>query len=393
MGKEMIEIFNKCMDYIKSLFRRAQPIAPVNVQEAWPVKAIKKQNNNRKSHKASGENYGTFIYFDDVLDRLDSYFKYIRYLKKDDPQSFDLYSRVGGQIIGSRAMLDPWELPSGWIIQRPSFGMVHFCGVDDSNSITPKLAYFQKFKGHANLQPIHGEIYRVTMYYVKAKNPKIRIPLHYHVHVSDRGEISLIKERTTERLEIKHRHAGHGRFSTVTRQTWAVPEHLLDLFKDHADDDFYKGITVNEAAARLFRLIAGVSYTATDGVRVNVYKGQLCGVFNVAMDRTAYFFKDRDKTVSASGKSRRIFHAARAHIRTMPDGKQIPVRMHFRGERSFTWKGYKVLVTVSGKHHVDLNDFNIPAEDNDTPRNDNENVMDMEQMGLSLREHISGRSQ
>jgi hypothetical protein len=86
----------------------------------------------------------------------------------------------------------------------------------------------------------------------------------------------------------------------------------------------------------------------------------LVGVFNVAMEHTASFFRDRDRVITANGKAARIFHATRAHFRTLPDGRHIPIRMHFRGLRRFAWNGYDITITVPGKHHVEINDFTAP---------------------------------
>jgi hypothetical protein len=358
--------------------------APIVVPETAPAPKAR-----RAQRKSDGKNYGAFVYFDDVLDRLDSYFKYLRYLKKDDPDAFNLYSQMGGQIMGKQSLFSPWETDPGWLAQRPTFGMVHFADDDGDDKITPKLAYFSKHRGHANLQPIHGDIYEVVFYYVEKKNPKIRVPMRYHVHVSCDGDITLLKERVAERITIHHRHKSRGGFSTISRQTWRVPELLCDLFeeKNIESDKMYTDVSINEAAARLFRMIAGACYSASDGVRVNVYKGSLCCAFNVAMDRTAYFFKDREKTVSMSGATKRIFHAARAHMRVMPDGKQVPVRMHFRGERAFTWKGYHILITVNGKHHADLNGLSEPAVIDEI--NDYENFIDMKATGAMIKQAVA----
>jgi len=268
--------------------------------------------------------------------------------------------------------------------------MVHFVDQDSNDLISAKLMYYQKLKKIHNVQPIRGDIYRVVIYYVKKDKPSIRYPMHFHVHVSDNGYITLLKERCAENIVVYHKHKKNRGFSTISRQTWSVPRIILDFFqeKQEMNKEKYKDITLNEAAAQLFKIIAGGCYMATDGIRVNVYKGSLCGVFNVAMERTAYFFKDREKTTTEKGNVKKIFHAARAHMRTLSDGRQVPIRMHFRGERDFKWNGYRVIVTVSGKHHMDVNDFSVAAVES-AERNWDKDFMKMNELGKVIKKQVN----
>ena len=365
---------------------RAEAAAPAFAKTGQSINLEPMQQSTpRPSKKMESKNFGTFVYFDDVLEKIEDYFKYIGYLKKDDPESYDLHSRVGGQIIGKNALLDPWELPTGWLVQRPAFGMVTFAHSDDDDSISVKLAYFKKLKRFANLQPVPGDIYEVVLYYVDKKNPKLRYPVAFFVSVAPDGQITLVKERRSENVKIKHKQKSRSGFSMIVRQTWGVPQQLISLFA--AVDRSKFANDVNQYASRLFSLIAGVCYTATDGVRVSVFKGSSCCVFNVAMERTAYFFKDRNKTVSAGGKTKRIFHVTRAHMRVLSDGRTIPIRMHFRGEREFIWNGYRTLITVNGKHHADINNFSMEAQIQEEI-NDHEPYVDLRELGSLISEGI-----
>jgi hypothetical protein len=49
----------------------------------------------------------------------------------------------------------------------------------------------------------------------------------------------------------------------------------------------------------------------------------------------------------------------RAHQRK--DGGVI--KFHFRGERQFVWAGYQVSITVPGRDHINIVDFNAGAND------------------------------
>ena len=392
------EFFSSLITRVQSwvpFLRSTTRLTPLPATEPLPVPQPKK----RRVRNENADNYGAFYYFDDVLEKLESYFKYLRYLKKDDRDTFDLYSRMGGQIVGGNTLYEDCDLPAGWLINRPSFGMIHFTDNDSKGRIDVKLAYYQKHKGHENLQPIHGDIYRVVLYYVDKNKPAMRYPLAFHIHISETGVISLLKERVSEVVHIKHRRRssasihvkgrprdGNDRISTACRETWRVPEALVDLFKQHSEE--YEGITIHEATARTFRFMANVCYNAGDGVRVNVRKRNMTAIFNVAMERTAYFFKDREKTVNDKGSTKRIFHVTRAHMRTYASGKSVPVRVHFKGERHFTWKDYQVVITVSGKHHIDINSINVASVD-ESEINNPADFVTQKQFGDVIRKHVT----
>jgi len=121
-------------------------------------------------------------------------------------------------------------------------------------------------------------------------------------------------------------------------------------------------MTVEELAKFIFSSTANIYDSSNDGVRINVSNKNLVGVFNVAMHRTSKFFKDREKTVTSNGRTKPIFHVAKSHLRLVGE-KTIPVRMHFKGERKFTWKGYSVNITVPGVHHADVRQLTPAAID------------------------------
>jgi hypothetical protein len=115
-----------------------------------------------------------------------------------------------------------------------------------------------------------------------------------------------------------------------------------------------RGETVQNYLANLF---IGAAETFEESnysvVRVSVKKDDLTAVFGVNVKRTSYFFQDRDITLTQRGVKKRIFHIVRAHDRLTRNGVQH-VKIHFRGLREFEWAGYKVLITVPGRHHQPL---------------------------------------
>ena len=95
-------------------------------------------------------------------------------------------------------------------------------------------------------------------------------------------------------------------------------------------------------------------------IRVAVKKNKVTAVMNVNVERTPYFFRDRDPIV-VDGVTKRIFHVVRPHERA--DGSVV--RMHFRGAKQFVWNGYDVSITVPGKDHADWMDASMSGFDAD----------------------------
>ena len=61
----------------------------------------------------------------------------------------------------------------------------------------------------------------------------------------------------------------------------------------------------------------------------------------------------------------------RGHERNTKNGVSF-VKFHFRGERHFTWAGYKVDITVPGKDHFMLPEINVGSSDEYWHHDENE---------------------
>jgi len=348
-------------------FASARPLARVDVESPAKLPAKRKAAAPEiegdiapGSVDGKNSNFGAFYYFDDVLEMLDSYFYHLARLRKHDRDAFDLYSQVGGQILGQRVLLYCNNgLQPEWLATRPAFGAIHIVGdrePDDGGAFYPKLIYYQKLKGFENVEPVSGDIYNVSIFFDR-RGEKARGVFDFYVHVDSLGSVRLLKQYE----QTKHT-VGKGRKSaTLSRCEWRIPSGLRSMSERWAKEFDLPGDRVENYAAFIFSLVANARVLATDGVRVDVKKGNLTGVFHVAMERTAYFFKDREKVVSENGVTKRIFHATRAHHRRVK-GEIRNVRLHFRGLREFSWKGYRVVISVVGLHKANLNEFGAAAK-------------------------------
>ena len=91
------------------------------------------------------------------------------------------------------------------------------------------------------------------------------------------------------------------------------------------------------------------------------------------MRKLPYFFQDRDIVLTDSGAARkRAFHLVRPHVRA----SGAAVKMHFRGEKDFTWAGYQVNITIPARDHFMLTDFDVGVDQmNEVPKRERKNYM------------------
>jgi len=92
-----------------------------------------------------------------------------------------------------------------------------------------------------------------------------------------------------------------------------------------------------------------------DGVRA---------IFYVDHRDTKTYFKNRDKTVTESGTTKRIIHLVEEHERKYQNGHVAFISEHVRGLNKFTWNGFKCNV-ASPVHHLDARSFKSESEDID----------------------------
>jgi hypothetical protein len=323
------------------------------------------------------EFYGTFNFRDTILRQLDRYWVYIERMKRHDPDAYGFYKQLGASI---RPYLATWSnfkihikkyrddelekykaeiVLSPWFKRHyPSFGCV--CvgtnPLDEErertdlkgNLWTPKFMYFTRILSDPwpwYVQPVHGgRLYLLTVWWDRPDHPKTRhkwgVPNEFPIWISDDGNtIRALKTRETDRGSIR------------SEYDWRIPYAYTAWAKQY-------GLTAQLHLTHMFAVVARdveQSYYAT--CRVEVSKGELTAVFGIEPTRIPYFFRDRDVTLTKNGRRERIFHVVRPHVRG--DGTAVP--MKFRGLREFEWAGYHVSITVPGRDHFLLQEFDVPA--------------------------------
>lgn len=367
------------------------------------------------------EQWGQYYFRDAILDQLDTYFVYLKRMRHGDKDSYELHRRLGIQIMPQSAIqsFDNWrseegnkELSAWWKENLPGFGAVSY-GIDSGSkndekasfvdappeffkgrkkpkqlvfnriiTVTgssqtidvngeqtkvgiiwvPKFLYFTKYsKAPPDVQSVKdADIYLMTIYWDRVdgyskrfhKKNKGGVPQEYAVCVDrENGNVRVLRRLIFEKIKIRGRHGT----VYIPNKRWTVaPDSHLSWAYGRLDS------SPEEYLRRCFIEAALMYESAALGsmIRIEARKGNLVAAFGVEIKRTAYFFKDRDITLTNSGRRVPIFHIVRPHTRVTKNGL-IDVKLHFRGLREFEWAGYKIGITVPGRDHFSLLDFDI----------------------------------
>ncbi len=330
---------------------------------------------------------GEFYFKENILERLDFYFRVLKRMRKGDRAAYDLYKIHGGIVLPgliykssiTDIKLDPWFLKT-----RPAFGAIFFGSAKwetkdeaEHDYIFPRALYFRKYKIDAT--PLHiqhvgsGDVYIGTVYWDDpdiAKGDKHYgkwdkyvgkkgIPQDYAIWVKDNGEVQALRilKDTTQTIRAKHGR-DKGKTFTIPTRRWGFPNYEGSLTM--------KERSFQESLCQFFVLCANEWQHAAMGfTKVRATNNNLMALFAVNIERTPYFFKDREVTINKAGSRKRIFHIVRPHQRILADGRETYVRTHFRGEREFMWNKYKICITVPGWHHGNFAGFNVGGHDED----------------------------
>jgi hypothetical protein len=344
------------------------------------------------------EFYGEYNFRDTILDQLERYFVYLRRMKKNAPDVYALYRQVGAILIPYCSIMPDWacgraedekrkpltkmpELSPWFKKNRPAFG----CFAYGSNPvaeqreleasekerqkksgkwiIVPKFMYFHKYsQAPPEVQPMSGgDIYSMSIWWDRPHDPDFKSkkagPTEYAVFVSADGKrMEILRMCKTKMIEIMAKKKNRGQYFQIPQRCWQIPK----TFRDWADD-YHEDVQIHlgDIFANAMKHYEDSQYSM---LRVAARKDNMTAVFSVNVRRMAYFFKDRDFVLNENGARRPVFHMVRAHERHTTKGTHA-VKFHFRGEREFTWAGYQVSVTVPGRDHFMLSEFDVGVTD------------------------------
>jgi hypothetical protein len=362
--------------FLRKLFRRPQPPQPSALEAPEPAAPIEPP--------IAEEKYQPFT-VRGVLDTLDLYWTALRHMRKSDPDTFALFSKVGIWLLDETMGAHRKELSPWWRKNRPTFGAVSFSGKhvphlqrtnNKQDYLVPRFIYFNKFD--AQLAPPiiertnRGDVYVCSVFFADDKKGW-SAPVEFALVVTADNECGVLRRllRGSKPIRATHGRDRGGTF-TIPVQRWGIHEFFRDWAAEHHQ-------AVSDFLVQTFILAANFFEHARYGMaEVRVAKDNMVANFNIDIKDTSRFFRERT-TMAEDGKKRRIFHIVRAHERA----NGSVVRFHFRGERQFGWKGYQVQITVPGLHKRDIGELQGGAGDESQvkPKAWRSEWMDMQETG------------
>lgn len=315
--------------------------------------------------------FGAHYYLGDLLKTLKNAFADMPKLRKADPDMYDLLRQVGVSVTSGAVGF--FDVPEPAVLRAmPSFGGTYILEPDRAPSVMVpcRFLYYVKEKSvPRHVEHATGSIYRIGLTYTYNGHSVAGV---FRVEVSSSGRVRPLKEASicVERPAFRRRHKMDGgpQIPHVVRD---YPVALRDLAKESES-------SVEDCARRLFAFATNLAAMREAGLTVHVKKGREKAAFAIDMERTPYFFADRDKTVTENGATKKIFHIVRAHKRTMASGETRWIKMHFRGLQSFTWNGYAVDIKMAGKHGHALSSLNFASVSEDI---EGENLLTASELG------------
>lgn len=405
---EIIQRVQRLFLWLVFYFRPQRPSQPEPVTPVTEPVAVAKAKRGR-TRRARRPDADLLRLKQSILDHLDDNTKIFGRMKAFFPSEYGLYSQVGASIIpGDVDFVDFKDMDrleaqpiSPWFNEaRPGFGALvtgnpHDCIPEKGRPLHPRLTHFLKVKpkdrlktmfgrgrAHDTIQPIRptSDLYIFTLYYDErdwallfpAKTREDRDMARFYrkafaielpVEITEEGTMRPLKIMWDRHVKIgqKPRSRQPMHYSDVRRslRTWDYPY----------PKGFTRGLNMKTAitSEQLILYEAGLalrSYeeASSSMIQVRAMKGDICTLINVDVEETPDFFLDREHVI-IDGIKKRIFHIVRPHERLLGDNRSTHVHLHFRGLRQFVWNGYEVEISVPGRDHVAIDDFDCAAVD------------------------------
>jgi len=336
--------------------------------------------NNPEVLYEETELWGQYNFRDTILDQLERYWWYLERMKARDPDAYGFYKTYGAQLVPylTNKLVGKAKKKSDKLVgkelekyrseitlspmfneMRPAFGCVVFGANpkveswEEGNKIMwPRFIYYTKMDRpppETQLM-LGGDTYKCTLWWDSPKRAKKwGTPQQFCIFIDRSGQhIQVLRTCETRMIHI-HKKKGLGLFDIPDRH-WRIPG-------DYEEWAAEFGIDAQTHLSHTFcSVVEHAEHAHFGDVRVQVHKDDMTAVFAIDSRRLSYFFRDRD--YDEDGR-RRVFHIVRPHVRA--DGSTV--KMHYRGEKSFTWAGYRVEITVPALDHFMDEDFGVGSSD------------------------------
>lgn len=343
------------------------------------------------------EHDGVHYYLGDLLDNMDHYMRVMKEIKKWNPDDYDWFSRIGAPVISSDGLRYTGESPH---LRKGHFPARMGSHINAEYLHEEKVIYlgflsFIKMRFIPGVQYSNHNIYAGVFYWDDMKGKyKTVIGEPFYIAVSESGNIEVLRA-LHESYEVPKKRRKRGRRG-IPVQRWRIPSSLR-MIKEHWEKTHDEKTTLQAVAQHFFHACYNTHEASHRGLQVKVQKDGVSCLFAIDMLRTPYFFKDRIKVKTESGKTKPIFHIVKTHQRKnqRPDSF---VRTHFRGLQEFNWVGYDVKIILPTRS---LFGFDSVAEDAEVINEQAGDFCTSRQAGDKLakylkagrkNEHLRGRS-
>lgn len=396
--------------------------SPVTEANIWMIDKHHEDRAGADVLYEESELFGVFNFRDTILQQLELYFVYLERMKRRDADSYEFYKQVGAVVVPylannahhrfdddrKKEPIEPVPLSPWFNKTRPSFGCFVYGADPETEKYerekpappvnghktewwVPKFLYYTKYTQPPPEfeQMSGGDVYKMTIWWDKpydkkfAKRHKNGVPQDFGIFINkDGSKVTVLRVIETKYVPVRSRK----RFSGYTRhpheifeipqRLWQIPEIYTSWAREnHTDVQVFMSNLFIESARSL-------ELAQTSMIRVAASKKDATAIFGVDVERMAYFFQDRDYHLTEDGHRKKIFHMVRPHRRK--DGTYI--KFHFRGEREFTWAGYRVSITVPGRDHYVMDEFDVGGHDEYWMKG--QKVVDMKQLGARIAKDI-----
>ena len=294
------------------------------------------------------------LHITDILNLLPKCREMLPALRTVEPAVADFWRVMGARILSDN--IGGYYQPFGNYRKEelPGTGMLFMCPEpkDEDDDVFPGLfVHFERARKTPlyTVVPAGSDVmYRIVIGF--ADHGKKAVAYDYHVSVSRDGAPEVVAQRSQYLQHLPKTGKSYKRNEAgFYRTDWGVPDMLRYHYREarrrnrlekSIDDPMSFGV-------HIFRVAVALHNKASEDFQVRAERDGVSVAFNVALGRTPQFFKDRQTELATDGKRKRIFHAVVEHERVLASGHVSMVRAHYRGERSFLWKGEAITITPS----------------------------------------------
>jgi hypothetical protein len=293
----------------------------------------------------------------DVLDKLPKTMRTVASLKRNDPDTYSLLSKLGAPIVSEDHLFHIAKVEPQFCQSWPVFRGVFIGYGDDGKETIPASGLYivREENPLISMRRHDAKVYRLGILYDSDRG---QVMAEAYAAIDAIGTVTPLKMPTYRTQTIQHKKQ-NGK-TTISHRAYDYPQRIKDIAAElkHTPETLIRQMVYLASWGRL----------PHDCIMVRVHKGRVAVAFGIDKTDGKRFFRQRDGGITASGSRKKILHWVDPFTRQGLDGEPIQVRGHYRGERSFRWKEYRVKISGLGFHHENFYDADIVPEsvaDND----------------------------